>query len=212
MRHTPFAAAGAAVAMLLAAPAGAQGPDAPAVQPPAPATGPAMGEAAKPACCTIPAMTPVEIEITQAVGSKDNHPEDHFTFRLAEPILVDGKTLVPAGTPGVGEVVHAAKARAMGKAGELILAARYLDLGGQHIPLRTFRYGRSQGKDPSQTVGWASAAAGAVVPAAGFVAFLIAGGDVHIPAGTRATAKVAADTHVPPAQPITDHSKGEEGK
>jgi hypothetical protein len=187
----------AAAAMLVVTPAAGQ--QAPA---PAPADATPAPAAASPACCTIPAMTLVDIEIAETLGSKASHQGDHFAFRLAEPIVVDGQVLAPAGTPGVGEVVHAARARAMGKAGELILAARYLDLGAVRIPLRTFRYGRSQGKDSSQTVGIGTAVAGAFIPGAAFAAFLIAGGEVRIPAGTRATAKVAAATAVaPPSSP-----------
>jgi hypothetical protein len=193
MRYAPMPAALAAAAMLLAAPAAGQ-ENAAAPAPAAPVAPPAS-----PGCCAIPALTPVDIEFTQPVTSKDNHPGDRFTFRLAEPIVVDGRVLAPAGTPGVGEVVHAARARAMGKAGELILAARYLDLGGQRVPLRTFRYGRSQGKDPSGSLMAANTVAAAVLPIAGLASFFIAGGDVRVPAGTRATAKVAAETIVPPA-------------
>ena len=60
--------------------------------------------------------------------------------------------MVPAGTPGVGEVVHAERARFGGKAGELILAARYLDFQGTRIPLRTLRFGAQQGRDNSGTI------------------------------------------------------------
>jgi hypothetical protein len=48
-----------------------------------------------------------------------------------------GSVVAPAGTPGVGEVVHAAHASFGGKAGELILAVRYLELNGTRIPLRS---------------------------------------------------------------------------
>lgn len=150
-------------------------------------------------CCVVPALLPVEIEIVHTMNSRSNRSGEMFPIRLAEPIIIDGRTVAPAGTTGMGEVVHAAKARAMGKAGELILAARYLELNGQRIPLRSLRYGRSQGKDNSGAIGVGNVVASAVLPAASVVAFLISGGEVNIPASTRANAKVSAETRVTPS-------------
>lgn len=181
-----FALAAAAAAMVAAAPAEAQ----------AAAAEPVSAPAAD--CCAIAAMTEVEIEIAEPVTSKSKRQGDHFAIRLAEPIVVDGRIVVPAGTPGLGEVVHSAKAGGAGKAGELILAARYLELDGQRIPLRSFRYGRRQGKDKTGAVNTGNMVAAAVMPAAAVVGFLIKGGEVDIPAGTRANAKVSAATSLPP--------------
>jgi len=140
----------------------------------------------------------VEIEILDAVNSRDSHSRDSFALRLAEPLVVEGRTLAPAGTPGVGEVVHAARARAGGKAGELILAARYLDLNGTRIPLRSLRYGPSQGRDNSGAVNTGAMVAAAVLPIASLAGYLIAGGEVRIPGGTRAHAQTAADVVLTP--------------
>lgn len=149
-------------------------------------------------CCTVPARTVIEIEITDTVNSKTNSSRDSFAFRLAEPIAVDGRVLVPAGTPGVGEVVHAARARAGGKAGELILAARYLDYEGTRIPLRSLRYGPSQGRDNSGAVTTGAMVAAATIPMAAMIGYLIAGGEVNVPAGTRANAQTATELVLAP--------------
>lgn len=183
-------------AALAAAPAVAQagtGNEAASVQATAPDQ--TVGEAGS--CCVIPALTPVTIEVVEAVTSRTSRSGDRFAIRLAEPLVVDGSVLAPAGTLGVGEVVHAAKARGMGKAGELILAARYLELPRQRIPLRSFQYGKRQGRDSSGATSIASSVAGAVLPAASVVGLLVSGGEIEIPAGTRADAKIAADTHIP---------------
>ncbi|HVQ10077.1 MAG TPA: hypothetical protein VMS43_16760 [Allosphingosinicella sp.] len=179
----------AAAAALGASAASAQPGEEPA--PAAPAAAP---------CCTVPARTPVAIEITDTVNSKVNHSRDAFAFRLAEPLVIDGRIVAPAGTPGVGEVVHAARARAGGKAGELILAARYLDLNGTRIALRSLRYGRRQGVDNSGAVNTGNMVAAAVLPVASVIGYLIAGGEVNIPAGTRAEAQIAAETVLAPIE------------
>jgi hypothetical protein len=163
---------------------------------------PVSGEAAAaPAsCCTVPARTVVEIEILDALNSRDSHSRDSFALRLAEPLVVEGRTVAPAGTPGVGEVVHAARARAGGKAGELILTARYLDLNGTRVPLRSLRYGPSQGRDNSGAVNTGAMVAAAVLPVAALAGHLIAGGEVRISSGTRAHAQTAADVVLAPGE------------
>lgn len=90
------------------------------------------------------------------------------------------------------------RARAMGKAGELILAVRYLDFDGHRIPLRSLRYGPAQGRDDSGGVLVGSSVVGAFVPIASALAFLIAGGEIDIPAGTVAHAMTAAEVILPP--------------
>src|SRR5262249_11643411 len=85
--------------------------------------------------------TPVDIEIVDALNSKTSKIDDLFRIKLVNAIMVDGRPAVPAGTEGVGQVVHAAKARLGGRAGELIVTARYLEMNGVRIPLRRFRVG-----------------------------------------------------------------------
>lgn len=137
---------------------------------------------------TLPAMTVVEIEILTPLNSKTSKMGEMFPIRLAEPIMLDGNVLVPAGATGEGEVIHAAKARAAGKAGEMILAARYIDYQGTRIVLRSFKFGPSTGKNNAKE----ALVAGAVVAIP--LTLLIAGGNVDVPTGTRAHAKTAADT------------------
>lgn len=75
----------------------------------------------------IPAMTLIAIEIIAPISSKTAKVGEMFPIKLSQPIYVGGNLIVPMGAKGYGEVVHAAKARAAGKAGELIIAARYLE-------------------------------------------------------------------------------------
>ncbi|HOZ23508.1 MAG TPA: hypothetical protein PLI83_01840 [Thermomonas sp.] len=141
-------------------------------------------------CCLAVNGAMVDIEIGEPISSKRHKRGDKFALRLAEPLVVDGQTVLPAGTPGVGEIIHAAASGGGGKAGELLLAARYLEVDGRQIPLRGFRMGGA-GKD--NTTG-ALAASMAVGPFAQF----IHGREIEIPSGARASAKLAADTALIP--------------
>lgn len=142
-------------------------------------------------CRPIVEGTPVLLELLDPVGSAKVKRGDKFRLRLSEDIVSEGSVVVPAGTDGVGEVIHANPSRGGGKPGELLLAARYLDYQGQAIALRGLKLG-GRGKDTS----------GAVVAAAagiGPFALFIHGKEIEIPAGTQATAKLAQSVTPIPA-------------
>jgi hypothetical protein len=147
-------------------------------------------EAAVSSTITLPAFTPVDIEILTPLNSKTSKMGEFFDIRLAEPIMLDGKTIVPAGAVGKGEVIHSAKARAGGKAGELILTARYIEDRGQKILLRSFKYGATTGASNSDSALIAGAVMGAPL------VLFISGGNVDVPAGTRAQAKTSEDNQL----------------
>lgn len=150
-------------------------------------------------CCTIKALTPVRLAISNPIASNAVTIGQTFAFALAEPILLDGGRSIPAGTPGQGQIVHAARSGMAGKAGELVLAARYLDYHGVRIPLRSMRFG-TVGKDQTGTANAIAIGAAVVAPIAGVFALAITGGEVRIPAGAIAEAKVSADTQVDAGQ------------
>jgi hypothetical protein len=119
-------------------------------------------------------------------------------LKLAEPLVVDGHTVAPVGAKAFAEVVQASKAGLMGKAGELTFAARYIEVGDQHVPLKRFGFGRTQGTDPSGTLQVLNVAAAAALPVASVALIFVSGGNVDIKAGARAHAVVAAETVLPP--------------
>jgi hypothetical protein len=153
--------------------------------------------AAPSACCVIPALTEITLSIDKTINSQANHAGETFPITLALPIEIAGKTLVPAGATGIGEIVHAEKSRFGGRAGELILAVRYLDHGGIRLPLRSLRYIQGQGKDRGNTAAAISIASAAVALLGSVISMFITGGEVTIPAGTFAKAKTAAPVTVP---------------
>lgn len=174
----------------VAAPAAAASTAAPAAATPA-ATTPAAAP-----CCLIASGTMVEIAIDEPIDSKTAVIGQHFPIHLTTPLqLSDGNFVIAAGTQGVGEVIHAAKAHMGGKAGELILSARYLEVGGVQVPLRGFHIG-GQGKDNTSLVS-------AATLSFGLAGMLISGGEKRVPVGSIATAKIAVDTTLPPLPPPT---------
>ena len=138
---------------------------------------------------TIPKAHPILITVEGQVGSKISKAKDFFPIKLAQAVVIDGVEVLPAGIEGEGQVVHAAKGGFGGSAGELILAARYLEHNGVKIPLRSFKFLEEddeffhRGRD--NTAG-AMAAAAVAFP----VGLLIGGGNTTIQPGTAAKAKI----------------------
>lgn len=176
--------------------------------------------AAEGVLCIAP-LTPVKLVIRTHLGSKISTSGQTFVIELAEPIVVDGKVLVPAGTTGQGEVVHAKKSGGSGASGELVLAARYLDLGERRLRLRSMNFAQA-GKDSIGTVNTMNVASVAV-PGLSLIGFFVKGKGIDVPEGTLAVAKTAepfviessATTPVPaatvtPAQPVIEERKANE--
>jgi len=82
----------------------------------------------------------------ESIASNTHKRADRFKLEVVEPILVDGQEIIPVGCVAAGEVVHSAKAGMAGKAGELILATRLIQLGDQQIKLRSFNAGTGQNR------------------------------------------------------------------
>lgn len=143
--------------------------------------------------CCVPAGTPLEIEITEAISSRDRKRGDTFAFRVTTPLQQGDTVLVPAGTGGIGEIVHADRARGGGKPGEIVLAARYLLIDDAQVPVRGLKLGAA-GEDRT---GSSLAASFALGP----FALFIHGGEILIPAGTIARVKLARDLAIPSPTP-----------
>ena len=140
----------------------------------------------------VPALTPVRLQLREPISSNTNRPGDRFKLVVAEDVVVDEAVVIPAGAAAEGEVIHAAKSGAGGKAGELILAARFVTVGTRQVRLRSFIAGA--GKDRTT-----EALATSIV--AGPFALFLRGGVINIPVDTAATAKTLDTVFLPPIQP-----------
>jgi hypothetical protein len=136
----------------------------------------------------VPANTLLELETTDTVSSAINHPGDVFGLRLSEPLRWGPTELLPAGTPVRGQVVHAAQSKGGGKAGELILAARYAQTDQGRLKLRA-NFGAS-GTDHTKGALMASLVVGVF-------AMGVHGSERVIAPGTRLSARLA--------EPVTFH-------
>jgi hypothetical protein len=167
-----FAALLAACAVgVLATPVLAQEAAAPA----APASGAAVTGSG------LAAGTPVTVATTAIVSTASNKTGDTVAMALSAPLTLDGKTVIPAGTPVVGQIVHANTKLGGGRPGEIHIAPRYIDFGGRKIRLRGLQI-HVRGNDLSKASLWAVGG--------------VKGSEIEAPAGLSGEARLADDVAV----------------
>jgi hypothetical protein len=138
---------------------------------------------------TVPALTPVIVRVEAQLSSKTSKIGDRFDITVAEDVRVGDTVVIPAGARGQGEVIHAAKHGMGGKAGELIVAARFVRVGDVEVRLRSFTLGAA-GKDMSVD----SLAASLMFGPFGLIQ---KGGEALILPNMLGTAKTASELNLP---------------
>jgi hypothetical protein len=151
----------------------------------------------------LPAETEIHLRLLEPVASNTHKHGDRFKLEVAEPVVVDGDVLIPAGAAVVGEVIHAAKAGFGGKGGELILTSRFVRVGEREVKLRSFSAGNG-----SQRVNLALGLSFVLV------GVFVQGNNIALPAGADVFARLAADNELTvissvPTQPTTEIDNNE---
>lgn len=149
---------------------------------------------------TVPALTPLYVRIDAELSSKKNKNGDHFPIHVDEDVRVGDTVVIPAGSAGEGEVIHAAKSSGGGKPGELLVAARFIRVGEYEIRLRSLSLG-AKGRDRSDTSLGTSIVLGPL-------GLFVVGGVMTIPSGTVGGAKTAAEIQLPAVAPTIDKPEG----
>jgi hypothetical protein len=94
-------------------------------------------ESAPPSPVVIPNGTPLHVRVDASIDTRRNRAGDQFTATLSQPIEVEGRTVVPAGTEFSGHVTMAgASGRLKGRAA-LGLKLDAFRLNGREYPIQT---------------------------------------------------------------------------
>lgn len=90
-----------------------------------------------PAGAQVPVGTPVMVRLQTHVSSATARVDDRFEAVMAEPLVVDGQTLLETGAPVTGRVLEAVAMSRMRSPGYLRLTLSAISLHGKPLPLRT---------------------------------------------------------------------------
>jgi hypothetical protein len=129
----------------------------PATQPPQPPPPPQP--------VTIPSGTQLSVRLNDTLDSEKNQVGDTFHGSLSAPIVIDGKTAIPAGSDVVGRVANVQSAGRFAGSSLLTLELSSLTINGKTYNLQTnqwSRQGNGKGKNTATKIG-VGTAAGAIL-------------------------------------------------
>lgn len=170
--------AGAAIAALIAAPLSAR-----------PAFSPTPAGNLQTAAPVLTAGTPITLAVAEEVNSSTHKEGDTFKLTVLNDVRIGTTTVIPRGTPAVAEITWRTGKGAFGKSGKMEFALRYIELGGQRIPVT----GNFRQEGEGNTV-----ATGVGVIAIGVFAGFITGKRARVPVGRELMSQLASDV------PFTD--------
>jgi hypothetical protein len=159
--------------------------------------------AAKPKMVTVPQNRIIEVKLDQPLASNQNRPGDTFQASVARPVEVDGKVLIPEGTPVTGKVVYAHQSGRLKGVAQLRLTLDSLHMNRTSYELQTSTIGRHGGNHRKRNFaligggGGGGALIGAI--AAGGKGALI-GGPVGAGVGTAVAAFTGKKDFILPAE------------
>ena len=168
----------------------------------------------------VPAGTEVRVRLDQSISSKTAASGDSFTAVVADPIVIDEKTVIPKDSPVTGRVVYAHESGRLKGVARLRLALQSVEVDGKEYDLKTNTFSQRGGDHKKRN--WAfiggGGGGGALIGAlaAGGKGAAI-GGPVGAGAGVAAAALTGKKDFVIPAeselsfeitQPVNVHVKG----
>lgn len=114
---------------------------------------------------TVPSGTRLTVRIDSQINSRTAKAGQSFHANLARGLVVNGKTIAPAGAPVKGKVTYAKSSGRLHDPGELTLRLTSLEVNGKMIAISTTAYhakGKSHTKGNVEKIG-GGAAAGALI-------------------------------------------------
>jgi len=161
--------------------------------------------ASKPKTETVQTGGVIQVRLDQALASNQSRSGDTFAATVVQPVQVDGKVVIPEGTPVKGRVVYARGSGRLSGVAQLRLTLDSLQMNRTSYELHTNTVGRHGGNHKKRNIaligggGGAGALIGAI--AAGGKGALI-GGPVGAGAGTAAAALTGKKNIVLPAETL----------
>jgi hypothetical protein len=86
---------------------------------------------------TLPERTTLHVTLDQTVATSER-PGHHFRATVSQPVVVDGKTVIPKGARAEGVIVEAKKAGRFKGRAQLQLALQSVSVDGQNYPVHTW--------------------------------------------------------------------------
>lgn len=140
----------------------------------------------------LPEGMTVHLATRDAISSETAKKGDPVNFVVREPVVIGGVTMIPAGSPAVGQVTRARDNGLLGRSGKLEIAVSHVEANGRQIAVR----GDRDKKGAGGTLGVVGAAV-VFLP----LGIFIRGKEAKIPAGAPVDVYVAQEVPMEAAAP-----------
>lgn len=169
---------------------------------------------------TVPEGTLIAVTADQAISSNQQKSGDQFEASVAEPVVLNGKTVIPRGAHAIGRVVEAKESGRLKGVAELRLELTSVDIDGKAYDIHTTTITRTGGghtKRNAVMIGGGTGAGALIGGLAGGGKGALIGGAVGAGAGTATAAATGKKEITIPAetplsfkltQPVTIKVKG----
>lgn len=114
----------------------------------------------RPESVTLPAGTAISVRLDQSLSSAQNRDADTFSATVVEPIVLDNKTVIPAGARAAGRVVEVHHSGHLKGVGSIQIALNSIDVGGHSYDIETTAAGRRGGNHNKRNLGFIGGGAG----------------------------------------------------
>jgi hypothetical protein len=156
---------------------------------------------------TIPSGTALHVRLDQAVDTKRNRAGDRISATLMTPVVVNGRTVIPAGTPFAGHVTEAdSSGRLKGRA-RIGVALDSFRLNGHQYAISTASADRVSQKHKKRNgilIGGGAGVGAAIGALAGGGTGALIGGAAGAGAGTAGAAATGKlEVSIPAETPLT---------
>lgn len=134
-------------------------------EPPQAPVVPATIKEPEPEPLVVPAGTTLSVRLGAPLSSKTSKPGETFPVTISTPIKVGGKTAIPAGADGMGQVLDAKKQGAFKGEAALAVTLTSITVNGHSYPVETSAFMqqvKGKGKRTAKAVG-GGAGAGALI-------------------------------------------------
>lgn len=145
---------------------------------------------------TLRAGTPIMVQLSQEISSKDVSAGQSISARVMTDVKVDGKIVITAGSPARGQVVSVTKPKGVGRPGSIgIMINSVQAIDGTQVQLSSINLSREG--DDKKGLAWGLGIGLCLLTGIGFIVmFFIKGDDGKIAAGSTFDANVATNVDI----------------
>ncbi len=107
----------------------------------------------------VPAGTALQVRLSDSLSTKRDVSGESFAATVAQPVVIDGKTVIPKDAPVTGRVVSARESGRLAGVARMRLELTSVNVNGTEYPLSTTDYSRHGGNHRKRN--WAFLGGGA---------------------------------------------------